>query len=174
MAIDIIARGLALKNSKSYIFVENYNALLLLTPENNQLYYCINSQGTKWLPGNLGGTYYPKGLYFYSNAWHYAELPYQATQLEVDTGTNNDKFITPMTLKNSTLLSGFEPVRGLDDNYIKDIEKTNLHTHTNKEALDLVSGTNSGDNSTNTNSNTYTDNKINTLEMKAIAYSIAL
>lgn len=47
MAIDIIARGLALKNSKSYIFVENYNALLLLTPENNQLYYCINSQGTK-------------------------------------------------------------------------------------------------------------------------------
>jgi hypothetical protein len=44
-------------------------------------YWVENSQGTKWLPWNLGGTYYPKGLY-YSNgtAWSHMDTPYQATQ----------------------------------------------------------------------------------------------
>jgi hypothetical protein len=67
-------------------------------------YWVSNSQGTSWLPGSLGGTYYPKGLY-YSNgtSWEYIETPYQATQVEVDAGTVDDKFITPLTLENSNL-----------------------------------------------------------------------
>ena len=34
---------------------------------------------------------------------------------------------------------------GADDNYVTDAEKTALHAHSNKAALDLVSGTNTGD-----------------------------
>jgi hypothetical protein len=62
-----------------------------------------NSQGTSWLPGPLGGTYYPKGLY-YSNgtSWEYIDTPYQATQAEVDAGIVDDKFVTPLTLNLSS------------------------------------------------------------------------
>jgi hypothetical protein len=97
------------------IVVINYSALPNPTTVATKFYWVSNSQGTQWLPGSLGGTYYPKGLY-YSNgvSWEYMETPYQATQLEVDTGTNNDKFVTPNTLNNSiqwntkqnTLVSG--------------------------------------------------------------------
>ena len=34
---------------------------------------------------------------------------------------------------------------GADDNYVTDAEKAALHAHSNKAALDLVSGTNTGD-----------------------------
>ena len=37
------------------------------------------------------------------------------------------------------------PVLGADDNYVTDAEKAALHAHSNKAALDLVSGTNTGD-----------------------------
>jgi hypothetical protein len=40
---------------------------------------------------------------------------------------------------------GAEPARGSDDNYVTDAEKLALHSHTNKTALDAVSGTNTGD-----------------------------
>lgn len=39
---------------------------------------------------------------------------------------------------------------GADDNYVTDAEKTALHSHSNKTALDNVSGTNTGDETTST------------------------
>jgi hypothetical protein len=68
-----------------------------------QFYWVSNNQGTKWLPGTLGGTYYPKGMY-YSNgvSWEHMENPFQATQSEVNLGSNNDKFVTPLTLENAS------------------------------------------------------------------------
>ena len=83
--------------------VANYSALPAANTATGQFYWCSASQGTSWLPGSLGGTYYSAGLY-YSNgvAWEFLDVPYQATQLEVDTGTNNDKFVTPLTLSNSS------------------------------------------------------------------------
>lgn len=83
--------------------VANYSALPDPTTVSGLFYWVSNSQGTKWLPGSLGGTYYNSGLY-YSNGttWEFMNVPYQATQLEVDTGTNTDKFVTPSTLSNST------------------------------------------------------------------------
>jgi len=83
--------------------VANYSALPDPTTVSGEFYWVSNSQGTKWLPGSLGGTYYNSGLY-YSNGttWEFMNVPYQATQLEVDTGTNTDKFVTPSTLSNST------------------------------------------------------------------------
>jgi hypothetical protein len=82
-----------------------------------EFYWVHNSQGTWWLPGTLGGTYYPNGMYFSNGVtWEYSENPYQATQAEVNTGTNTDKFVTPATLKNSTqwLLKQDELVSGVN------------------------------------------------------------
>jgi len=86
----------------SITVVANYSALPDPTTVSGQFYWCENSQGTAWLPGSLGGTYYSAGMY-YSNgvSWSFIAVPYQATQDEVNTGTNTDKFVTPSTLSNS-------------------------------------------------------------------------
>lgn len=53
-------------NGYSYI-VDNYNALAAInSPQTNQFAYVKNSQGTAWLPWNMGGTYYPSGTWFYT------------------------------------------------------------------------------------------------------------
>ena len=90
----------------SIIVVANYSALPDPTTVSGEFYWVSNSQGTKWLPGSLGGTYYNSGLY-YSNGttWEFMNVPYQATQLEVDTGTNTDKFVTPKTFNDSAQLA---------------------------------------------------------------------
>ena len=82
--------------------VANYSALPLATAVSGKFYWCEASQGTKWLPFSVGGTYYPLGMY-YSNGvtWEYSETPYQATLAEVNTGTNTDKFVSPYTFTNA-------------------------------------------------------------------------
>lgn len=85
------------------IFVTNSFSTLPDPTLNSGVFYWVeNAQGTQWLPGSLGGTYYPKGLY-YSNGttWNKTDAPFQATQVEVNTGVNDNKFITPLTLKNA-------------------------------------------------------------------------
>lgn len=88
------------------IVVANYSALPDPTTVSGKFYWVSNSQGTKWLPGSLGGTYYNSGLY-YSNGttWEFMNVPYQATQVEVDAGTNTDKFLTPKTFNDSAQLA---------------------------------------------------------------------
>lgn len=88
------------------IVVANYSALPAANTVSGEFYWCTSSQGTSWLPGSLGGTYYNSGMY-YSNGttWEYLATPYQATQVEVDAGTNTDKFVTPSTLTNASLWS---------------------------------------------------------------------
>lgn len=83
--------------------VANYSALPAVGTVTGQFYWCSASQGTKWLPGALGGTYYSAGMY-YSNgvSWEFLDVPYNATQAEVNTGTNTDKFVTPATLSAAT------------------------------------------------------------------------
>lgn len=79
--------------------VANYAALPAPATVPNTYYYCLNSQGTAWLPGSLGGTYYPNGLYYSDGIdWHYTETPYQATQATVNAGTVTDQFVSPKTL----------------------------------------------------------------------------
>lgn len=47
--------------------VQNYNELLtIVSPDNNQFAYVRESQGTAWLPGSAGGTYYGAGLYMWN------------------------------------------------------------------------------------------------------------
>lgn len=83
--------------------VANYSSLPSATSHSTEFYWASNSQGTKWLPASLGGTYYPNGMY-YSNGtdWEYLITPYNATLSEVDTGTNTDKFVTPYTFENAS------------------------------------------------------------------------
>lgn len=87
------------------IVVANYSALPSAASVPDEFYWCSESQGTAWLPGSLGGTYYSAGMY-YSNgsSWEFLSVPYQATQAEVNTGTNNDKFVTPSTLTNADVI----------------------------------------------------------------------
>jgi hypothetical protein len=83
--------------------VANYSALPLPNTAINQFFWCETPQGTKYSPTSVGGDYYSAGLY-YSNgsSWTFLETPYQATQNEVNTGVNSNKFVTPNTLFNST------------------------------------------------------------------------
>jgi hypothetical protein len=101
----------------SITVVANYAALPNATTVTGQFYWCSSSQGTKWLPGSLGGTYYPNGLY-YSNgvSWEFVISPYQATQAEVDAGINDDKFVTPKTFNDSSQLSDKVPYTGATAN----------------------------------------------------------
>ena len=106
--------------------VANYSALPLATAVSGKFYWCEASQGTKWLPFSVGGTYYPLGMY-YSNGvtWEYSETPYQATLSEVNTGTNTDKFVSPYTFTNAdkwgnytlktTTISTTSPLQGGGD-----------------------------------------------------------
>ena len=46
--------------------VQNYNELTnLQNPSLYELVYVQNSQGTAWLPGSLGGSYYGSGVYMW-------------------------------------------------------------------------------------------------------------
>lgn len=47
---------------------QNYTELSTIAtdPQLNELAYCRESEGIKWLPWSLGGTYYPAGLYYYN------------------------------------------------------------------------------------------------------------
>jgi hypothetical protein len=93
------------------IVVDNYSSLPDPTTVSGNFYWVTNSQGTSWLPGSIGGTFYNSGTY-YSNgvAWSFLNVPYQATQDEVNTGTVKDKFVTPLTFTNSTLWDTKQPI----------------------------------------------------------------
>tara|TARA_R110000822_G_scaffold227017_2_gene359728 strand:+ start:24353 stop:25300 length:948 start_codon:yes stop_codon:yes gene_type:complete len=58
--------------SGNYIVVEVYTELPVgVDPDT--IAFVINSQGTKWLPGTLGGTYYPPGWYIYkTGVWRHS------------------------------------------------------------------------------------------------------
>lgn len=45
----------------------DYDALIAKIPtgDTDDLAYVYNSQGVAWLPGTVGGTYYPAGVYIY-------------------------------------------------------------------------------------------------------------
>jgi len=81
--------------------VANYSALPDPTTVAGSFYWASDSQGTQWLPGSLGGTYYNSGLY-YSNGvdWEYHETPYNASQAQVNIGTSATTFVSPATLAN--------------------------------------------------------------------------
>jgi len=148
------------------IFVVNTHSLLPLASASSGYYYWVeNNQGTQWLPGSLGGTYYPKGLY-YSNGitWITVDTPINASQIEVNTGVNDNKFVTPKGLKDSTQWSTKSDTGHThDDRYYTETETNSLLsgkadsltnnqnyvTNAEKVIIGDISGINTGDNAVN-------------------------
>jgi hypothetical protein len=87
----------------SYPSVANFDALPLASAHPQDIYITLNSQGTRWLPGSLGGTYYSKGFYYSDgSSWSYlGSMPNQATQEQVTEGLSTDTFVSPATLSTS-------------------------------------------------------------------------
>ena len=84
-------------------FVANYSSLPDPTTVPYQIWICENTEGTQWLPGSLGGTYYPEGGYVSDGTkWIYHKDNYQATQSEVNTGTIATKWVSPLTFENAS------------------------------------------------------------------------
>lgn len=94
----------------TFIEVANYTALPAAGTAPGQTYIVLASQGTPYIGGLWGGTYYGKGYYYDTgSAYIYTEVPYQATQAEVNTGTNTDKFVTPNTFTNASKWNTKQP-----------------------------------------------------------------
>lgn len=85
--------------------VATYSDLPDATEHDGEYAWVLSSQGTKWLPGTVGGTYYPKGLYYAAaGAWQFTDTPIQANQTEVNAGVDSDTFVSPYTLANTPLI----------------------------------------------------------------------
>lgn len=84
--------------------VANFDALPDPTTVPGQFYWCEASQGSKWNP--FTGPFKNSGMY-YSNgtSWTFLNVPYQATQAEVNAGLNDDKFLTAKTFNDSSQLA---------------------------------------------------------------------
>ena len=80
--------------------VTNYSALPSYSSHQGEVWMVKNSEGSKWIPTWLGGSYYPKGYYFAdTTGWSFVgEFPYQATNAEALNNTITDRFISPATL----------------------------------------------------------------------------
>lgn len=117
--------------------VSNYSALPSASSHSSEFYWVSNSQGTKWLPASLGGTYYSNGMY-YSNGtdWEYLITPYNATLSEVDTGTNNDKFVTPYTFENASKWNNYQLTTAISESAKKEVVEV-----INKTGATLTKGT---------------------------------
>lgn len=68
------------------------------------------------------------------------------TALDNVSGVNTgDQDLSGYSLTTHDHAGVYQTVMGADDNYVTDAEKAALHSHSNKTALDAVSGTNTGD-----------------------------
>lgn len=126
------------------VTVPTYSSLPSPATVTNKYYRTLVGENSSWRPAWLGGTYYPKGIYFSDGStWDYVgEFPYQADQLEVDAGVNDKNFVTPLTLKNAAQWSskqdvlGYTPANKAGETFTGNISAPNL------------SGTNTGDETT--------------------------
>lgn len=127
-------------------FVDSYSDLPDPTTTQYQIWVCKNSEGTQWLPGSLGGTYYPEGGYASDGVkWIYHKDNYQASQPEVDDGIVNDKWVSPLTLENANKWStkydnsnpsGFETPSQLNS---RDTNNRNRNNHTGTQLASTIS-----------------------------------
>jgi len=97
------------------VTVANYSALPDPTTVPGHMYICVSSQGTSWLPGSLGGTYYPEGFYYSTgSAWVYSKTAYQALQATVDAGLVDNQFVSPLTFNNASKWNNYVTLTGTE------------------------------------------------------------
>jgi hypothetical protein len=115
ITIDITDPANPIINSivNNTIVVANYSALPAVGTVTGKFYWASAEEGSRWNP--FTGAYKNAGMY-YSNGvtWEFLNVPYNATQSEVNTGTNTDKFVTPNTLTNATVITNKELLSNKD------------------------------------------------------------
>jgi hypothetical protein len=93
--------------------VANYSALPDPTTVPGEFYYCENSQGTAWLWGSIGGTYYPAGTYYSTGiSWITTLTAYNATLDTVNAGIVTDQFVSPYTFANASKWNDYQLLSG--------------------------------------------------------------
>lgn len=85
--------------------VANQYSLLDPGTINGQLAYVYNAQGTKWLPGTIGGSYYPAGFYAWDGSLWVSDRNAIVEQLALNTLSN--------TIKINSLADFPAPVNGV-------------------------------------------------------------
>lgn len=90
----------SISSTANIIMVDNYGLLPSPVGKLGEIYGVTTSTGSSWIPGWLGGNYYPKGFYYSNDVeWVYmGDFPTNATQPEVDAGVITNKFVSPATL----------------------------------------------------------------------------
>ena len=129
---------------KDISVISSFSNLPDATISNGKFYWCSQSEGTKWLPLNIGGTFKNNGLY-YSNGtfWEFINVPYQATQQDVDAAIDNSMFVTSVTLNSASKWNSKvdkEVGFSLSKNDYTDIDKLNL-TNLVQNSPVFISGT---------------------------------
>lgn len=85
--------------------VVNFSALPVPTTVPNQYWRTLNPETTgTWIQNLVGAGRKPEGIYqSVAGVWDYVgEFPYEASQVEVDAGTDTTKFVTSKTLKDAS------------------------------------------------------------------------
>ena len=127
-------------------FVDSYSDLPDPTTTQYEIWVAKNAEGSRWLPGSLGGTYYPEGGYVSDGVkWIYHKDNYQATQPEVDSGIVTTKWVSPFTFENASKWStkydtsnpsGFETPMQLNS---RDTNNRNRLNHTGTQLSSTIS-----------------------------------
>jgi hypothetical protein len=82
--IDLAGEGGGVNSIGFTNVAQNYTALSLIAGVTGQLSYVIDSEGTAWLPGTLGGSYYPSGIYVYDGANWVSDRNAISQQLQIN------------------------------------------------------------------------------------------
>jgi len=82
----ILSGGTSGGSSQPFAFTaDNYTDLQAVTGmTDGDLAYVVNAQGTQWLPGTIGGSYYPNGIYIYATGTWTSDRNAIAYQLHLD------------------------------------------------------------------------------------------
>jgi len=125
--------------------VENYTELLSVTGQN--LYdfaYVREQQGTSWLPGSLGGTYYGAGLYMWDGVLWVESKTNIYNELNNILNSKSDKHQTEYNVKNiAELIALHTPNINNEiqlDNAVYKIDSTNFNA-TGYKLIGHVNGT---------------------------------
>jgi len=129
---------------------DNYTQLttvLAIDPDEGETAYVINSEGTAWLPGSLGGSFRSKGVYYYNGTEWISDKSEIAEQLSINIEDIDN--IELVNISQDTLISNNTTQIGINTTDIG-TNATNIGTNS----------TNIGTNVTNisTNANDISDN----------------
>lgn len=120
----------------------NYSGLPAANLHSGETWVVMNSQGTRWLPGSVGGNFYPKGFWTSDGSnWSYlGEIPYQSNNSQIAAGTDNLTFITPAGLTYwQSLQPAYEPLIGYvtenAGNKVNDLSSPNNTTYPSTNAV---------------------------------------